>query len=271
VRGLGGEQVEGRQAVRELLLAGRRRVREILVSEEPPEADPATGERSRTGRENESLQDIVDLALDLNVPVREVSRKRLAAEARTDAPQGVVAHAAPLDEVARDDLVAPTAAGRAASPPFRVAMDGVTDPGNLGALLRSAVGAGVTGCVLPRHRSVHVTPAVTKAAVGAVEHLPIALVGGLPTAITDLQKAGVWVIGLDAGGERAVFDLGLEPDQPVCLVLGAEGRGLSRLVRQRCDLLASIPLQGPIASLNVATAGAIACFEIARARHTAAG
>jgi 23S rRNA (guanosine2251-2'-O)-methyltransferase len=195
--------------------------------------------------------------------VREVSRKRLLAEARTDAPQGVVAHAAPLPEADLTDLVR----GGGGRIPFLLAIDGVTDPGNLGALLRSAVCAGATGCVLPRHRAVHVTPAVTKAAVGAVEHLPMTLVGGLPTAIGDLQQAGLWVVGLDAGADRTAFELDLEPDQPVCLVLGAEGRGLSRLVRQRCDLLARIPMQGPLASLNVATAGAIAMFEVARTRR----
>src|SRR4051794_15148191 len=146
--------------------------------------------------------------------------------------------------------------------PFLVAVDGVTDPGNLGALLRSAEGAGVTGVVLPKHRAVHVTPTVAKTAAGAVEYLPMAVVGGLPTAITTLQNAGIWVIGLDEGGSDTLFDLDLG-DEPVALVLGAEGKGLSRLVRQRCDVVASIPLGGRLASLNVAAAGALACFEVA--------
>ena len=144
-------------------------------------------------------------------------------------------------------------------------VDGVTDPGNLGALLRSAECAGVTGVVLPRHRAVHVTPTVTKAAAGAVEYLPMALVGGLPTAIRQLQQAGIWVVGLDAAGDQPLFDLRLAAD-PVALVLGAEGEGLSRLVRERCDAVANIPLKGRIDSLNVAAAGALACFEVARGR-----
>jgi len=248
-RGLGGDQVEGRQAVRELLLAGRRRVREILVAEDQDDT--------------EVLQDIVDLALDLKVPVREVTRTRLFAEARTESPQGVVAHAGELPEVELDDLA--RRKSPQGHPPFLLAVDGVTDPGNLGALLRSAECAGVTGVVLPKHRAVHVTPTVTKAAAGAVEYLPMALVGGLPTALRQLRDAGVWVIGLDMGGDTDLFDLEVA-DQAVCLVLGAEGKGLSRLVRERCDAVAGIPLLGQLASLNVSAAGALACFEVTRRR-----
>ncbi len=248
-KGLGGDQVEGRQAVRELLLAGRRRVREIIVAEDQDDT--------------EVLQDIVDLALDLKVPVREVTRTRLFAEARTESPQGVIAHAAELPEVDLDVLA--RAKSPQGAPPFLLAVDGVTDPGNLGALMRSAECAGVTGVVLPKHRAVHVTATVTKAAAGAVEYLPMALVGGLPTALRQLRDAGVWVVGLDMGGDTDLFDLEVA-DQPVCLVLGAEGKGLSRLVRERCDAVAGIPLLGQLASLNVSAAGALACFEVTRRR-----
>ncbi len=233
--------------MRELLLAGTRKVYEVLLSTEVDRAD--------------IVADIVDLAGELRVPVTEVSRSRLDSLSRTDAPQGVVARAAELPESTLEDLCRPVD-GR---PPFLLAVDGVTDPGNLGALLRIAECAGVTGVVLPKHRAVHVTPTVTKAAAGAVEYLPMALVGGLPTAIEQLRAAEVWVVGLDAGGDTAIHDLELAGDA-VCLVLGAEGRGLGRLVRQRCDLLASIPLHGRLASLNVASAGAVACYEVARRR-----
>jgi 23S rRNA (guanosine2251-2'-O)-methyltransferase len=249
-RGLGGEQVEGRQAVRELLLAGRRKVREVLV---------ATGD---DGRLDGPLADLVELADGLRVPVKRVSRAKLEAAARTEAPQGVVAHAAALPEADLDDLLEPTPGGE---PPFLVAVDGVTDPGNLGALLRSAECAGVTGVLLPRHRAVHVTATVTKAAAGAVEHLPIAVVGGLPATLERLKAAGLWIVGLDGGGDTALADLTVAAE-PVVLVLGAEGSGLSRLVRQRCDVVASIPLRGRLGSLNVAAAAAIATYEVARRR-----
>jgi 23S rRNA (guanosine2251-2'-O)-methyltransferase len=147
-----------------------------------------------------------------------------------------------------------------------VLVDGVTDPGNLGALLRSAEGAGVSGVILPRHRAAHVTPTVAKAAAGAVEHLPIALAPGLPSVIERLKKAGVWVVGLDDGARASLFDLGDLARGPVALVLGAEGPGLSRLTRERCDLLVSIPMQGALSSLNVSAAAVLACYEVARQR-----
>lgn len=251
-RGLDGTQVEGRHAVRELLLAGGRRTKEILIAQD---MDPA-----------EILDDIVELAQDLKVPIRELSKRRLDAESRTEASQGVVAHADPLREHSLDDL----ASGASGATPFLVAVDGVTDPGNLGAIIRTAECAGVTGLLLPRHRAVHVTPTVTKTAAGAVEHVPMALVGGLPTAIEQMRHHGVWVIGLDAGGEKSLHNVELS-DEPVCLVLGAEGEGLSRLVRQRCDQIVSIPLLGSLSSLNVSTAAALAIYEVVRRRAESAG
>ncbi len=246
-RGLGGDQVEGRQAVRELLVAGRRKVREIWMVDE--------------GDDSPILGDIRELAAGNRVTVSTVSRGRFAAQARCEAPQGVLALAAPLPETDLDALV--SAKGRAA--PFLVALDGVTDPGNLGAILRSAECAGVTGAILPRHRAVHVTPAATKAAAGAIEHVPMAVVGGLPTALADMRKAGVHVVGLDGAASTSLYDVA-GADGPVCLVLGAEGRGLSRLVRERCDEVVAIPMAGVLGSLNVSAAAALACFEIARRR-----
>jgi 23S rRNA (guanosine2251-2'-O)-methyltransferase len=244
-RGLGGDQVEGRHAVRELLLAGTRRAREVLIADDLDRAD--------------IIDDITELARELKVPVKLLGRRRLEAEAVTHSHQGVIARAAPLQEHDLDDLLAVDA-------PFLLVLDGVTDPGNLGALLRTAECAGVTGVVLPRHRSVHVSPAVTKTAAGAVEHLSMAIVGGLPTALSRLSRAGVLTIGLDAAGSRSIFDLPPSVRGPVALVMGAEGRGLSQLVRHRVDMLVAIPLHGELNSLNVAAAGAVACFEVVRRR-----
>ena len=187
----------------------------------------------------------------------------LDAQARTESPQGVLARAAPLPESDVDDLVR-SEDGR---PPFLVAVDGVTDPGNLGALLRCAEGAGATGVLIPRHRSVHVTPTVAKAAAGAIEYLPIAVVGGLPAALERAKQAGCWVIGLDDGAGRSLFELDDFSDHGVVVVLGAEGSGLSRLVRARCDLVVAIPMLGHLSSLNVSAAAALACYEIARQRQ----
>jgi 23S rRNA (guanosine2251-2'-O)-methyltransferase len=212
------------------------------------------------------LRDIRELAESNRVPLNVVGRGRFAAQARSEAPQGVLALAAPLPEADLDDLVAGRRrAHDTAGSPFLVALDGVTDPGNLGAILRSAECAGVTGVVLPRHRAVHVTPAATKAAAGAVEHLPIAVVGGLPAALARMRDAGVHVVGLDGRAATSIYDLA-DADGPVCVVLGAEGKGLSRLVRERCDELVAIPMHGRLGSLNVSAAAALACFEIARRR-----
>ena len=246
-RSLGGEQVEGRQAVRELLAAGRRRATVVWMVEG---AHPSP-----------ILAEIADLAAAKGVPVRRVSRARFEAEARTDGAQGVLAHAAPLPEADLDDLYADVAGAA----PFLLGFDGVTDPQNLGAMLRTAEAAGATGAVLARHRAVHITPAATKAAAGAVERLPMAVAPGMAAAVARAAESGVWTVGLDADGDRSLFELPLA-EQPLMLVVGDEGRGLSRLVKQRCDVVARIPLRGAISSLSVAAAGALALFEVSRRR-----
>ena len=245
---LGGDQIEGRHAVRELLLAGTRRTREVVLA---GDLDPAP-----------ILDEIIDLADEAKVTITEISRAKFESMTRSEGSQGVLALAQPLRPTPLDDLLS---AGFDGTKPFLLLLDGITDPGNLGAILRTAECAGVTGIVLPRHRAAHITPTVAKAAAGAVEHLPMALVAGLPAAMKTLKGAGVWTVGLDAGGDRAIHDLPVA-DEPVALVLGAEGPGLSRLVRERCDTIASIPLLGVLDSLNVSAAAAVACFEVARRR-----
>ena len=150
-----------------------------------------------------------------------------------------------------------------------ISVDGVTDPGNLGAIIRSCDGAGVTGVLLPRHRAVHVTPTVAKASAGAIEHVPLTLVPGLPAALTQLREHGIWIVGLDDGADRSLFDLGDLASEPICLVLGAEGAGLARLTRQRCDAIVSIPMAGGVSSLNVSAAAALSTYEVTRVRRRA--
>ena len=247
-KGLGGEQVEGRQAIRELLIAGRRKVHELWLSTDLIDDD--------------AVSDIIALAKANRVPVAHVARNKLEAKARSEAPQGVIAFAATLPEADLDELIR----SRPGRPPFLVAIDGVTDPGNLGAIMRNCDGAGVHGVLIPRHRAVHVTPTVAKASAGAIEHVPIALVGGLPATLANLREAGIWVVGLDDAAERTLFDIGDLAREGICLVLGAEGSGLSRLVRERCDVVVSIPMKGRVASLNVSAAAALATYEVARHR-----
>ena len=250
-RSLGGEQVEGRQAVRELLIASRRRVRELLVADE--------------SERNPVISEILDLARSQRVPVREVSRKEIDEQARSEAPQGVIAFAEPLEETLLDEVLAGAVGDDKL---FLVAIDGVTDPGNLGAILRSCEGAGVDAVILPRHRAVHVTPSAAKSAAGAIEYLTMCVVPGLPTAIQQLRDANVWVVGLDDAADKPVFGLGDLANEHICLVLGAEGPGLSRLVRERCDVIVAIPMRGALSSLNVSAAAALATYEVVRARRS---
>jgi 23S rRNA (guanosine2251-2'-O)-methyltransferase len=240
--------VEGRQAVRELLSANRRPVRSVFMAQGMDAA--------------QVLDDIEALAAVRRVRVDHVSRRRIDSLARTDAAQGVVAQARPVQETPLESLCEPGRRGRV---PFLLVLDGITDPHNLGALLRSAECAGVTGVVLPRHRSAHLSPTVAKVAAGAIEYLPMALVSGIPSALARLSDLGVWTVGLVGEAKGSLYDLSLG-DQPVALVLGSEGSGLAPLTRKRCDQLASIPQHGSLSSLNVSTAGAIACFDVARQR-----
>ncbi len=204
------------------------------------------------------LDDIQMLADDRRVAVRELGRSAFHAQTDTESAQGVYADAEPLPLSELEELIEEPH-------PFLVMVDGLTDPHNLGAIFRSADAAGVTGIILPKHRSARISATVAKTAAGAIEHVPIATVAGVPAAIQVLQKHDVWVIGLDEGGTRSIYDLDLA-DQPLCLVLGAEGPGLSRLTRERCDELVSIPMQGAVASLNVSAAATVAMFDVSRRR-----
>ena len=244
---LGGEQIEGRNAVYELLSVERRRTNELFIQVDLDDA--------------RVLDEILDLAREQRVPVRTVRAYELDDFARSEVHQGVIARADALESVELDDLVADHGA-----PPFLLVLDGVTDPHNLGAVLRSALGAGVTGVVLPKHRSAHVTATVAKAAAGAIEHLDIALVPGIPSALERLSRLKVWSVGLAADGDVDLDGVQVLTE-PVALVLGAEGSGLSSLTRARCDVLARIELAGPVESLNVSAAGAVACFAVSRARR----
>jgi 23S rRNA (guanosine2251-2'-O)-methyltransferase len=249
--GLGGEQVEGRQAVRELLRARRRRVHQILVADGVDEAGV--------------IAEIIGLAQEARVPMRKVGRDQLDAVALTDAPQGVIARA---DAISDTDLRMLAARSPGNRPPFLLVLDGVTDPHNLGAVMRSGLCAGATGVVLGRHRAARLTPSAVKAAAGAVEYLPIATVPGIPAALAVLADAGIWTVGLVPAAPTTLWDLRVATEA-VALVLGAEGKGLSRLARQRCDVAVAIPVHPPLDSLNVSAAAALACFEVARRRAAA--
>jgi len=238
---VGGTEVEGRRAVLELLRARTRSVRSVLLAD--------------SVERDETIDAIVAAA---GSKLKVVPAERVRAESRTDAAQGVVARADPLVAVDVDELLGEPDA-------FLVVLDGVTDPRNLGAIARAAETAGVTGVVLTKHRRAPLSATAAKTAAGAIEYLRFAVVGGIPAALERAKRAGVWCIGLDGDGGRPLAELPFA-SEPIALVLGAEGSGLSALTRKRCDALAAIPMHGSIASLNVAAAAAIVCHEIARRR-----
>ena len=242
--GLGGEQVEGRHAVLELLKAKRRRIERIYIADAQDPSD---------------ILDAIEVeAQRQRIPTQLISMARLDREARTEGHQGVMAMAARLETVPLDDLIAQ-------ENPFLLVCDGITDPRNLGAMLRSADGAGVTGVVVPRHRSARISPTVTKTAVGAIEYLTFSDVGGIPTAIDQMNKAGIMTVGLAGESTDSLYDLDLG-STPVALIVGGEENGMAALTRKRCQAVVSIPQIGKIVSLNAGVAVSIAAFEVARQR-----
>lgn len=208
------------------------------------------------------LEEIRHLAAERGVPVREIDRAELEARAVTPSPQGVLALTEGFAYVGIDDLLARVPGDQV---PLLVALDGLTDPHNVGAIARSAEAAGAHGLLLPARRSAPVTALVEKAAAGALNHLPVAQVTNLGRALQRLSRRGLWIVALDAGGSQEVFDLELATE-PLCLVVGGEGRGVSRLVGERADVRAAIPMGGRLASLNASAAAAVALFEIRRQR-----
>jgi 23S rRNA (guanosine2251-2'-O)-methyltransferase len=243
--GVGGDQVEGRHAVLELLRAKRRPVRKIFIAEAQDASDVLDAIEFEAQRQR--------------IPVSLISMTRLDREAKTEGHQGVMAIAQDLNTVSLDDLLK-------VAKPFLLVCDGVTDPRNLGAMLRSADGAGVTGVILPRHRSARISPSVTKTAAGAIEYLTFCDVGGIPTAIDQLNRAGVLTVGLAGESKDSLYKLDLGGG-PVAIVVGGEEKGLSALTRKRCATVVSIPQVGRINSLNAGVAVSVAAFEVARQRR----
>jgi 23S rRNA (guanosine2251-2'-O)-methyltransferase len=245
--GQGRMLIEGRRPVTEALRAGRPMDRILLAS----------------GAGRAALGDLLDLARRRGVEVQTVPRSVIDAEARGGAHQGVLAVVAPIQPTGLTELLATPLAGR--EPPFFLALDGIEDPHNLGALARSAEAAGCHGLVVPRHRSAPLSAVAIKSSAGALEHLPVAEVPNLARAVEQLRDSGIWCIGLDGAADASLFALELA-DEPVCIVVGGEGTGLHRLVRDSCDALVHIPMSGQIESLNASVAGALALFEVRRRR-----
>jgi 23S rRNA (guanosine2251-2'-O)-methyltransferase len=239
----------GRNAVREALRAGRRSLNRLLVS--------------AGAQETGTLAEIVRLAEAAGVPVERVDRHDLDARLRQANHQGVALECGDYPYAELEDILALAEAREEA--PLILILDHLQDPQNVGTLLRTAEAVGAHGVVLPGRRAAEVTPAVVNASAGATEHVHIAVVSNIAQTIEQLQRLGVWVVGLEDDERAQIYD---EADLniPLALVVGAEGAGLARLTRERCDFLIKLPQAGKIASLNAAVAGSIALYHAWRAR-----
>ncbi len=238
--------VFGRNAVKELLAAGRD-IDKIIT---------ARGDRDG------SISLLVSLAIERKIPVIEADRRKLDEMCAGGNHQGIVAMAAMHDYVSVEDIL--DYAASLGEAPLIAICDGVEDPHNLGAIIRSAECAGFHGLVIPKRHSATLTATVVKASAGATEHLRIAKVANLPTAIEALKEKGVWVYGADMDGD-VYYKTDLKG--AVAIVMGSEGKGLSRLVEEKCDFRLSIPLYGKINSMNVSAAAAVLFCEAAKQRR----
>ncbi|MEW5954206.1 MAG: 23S rRNA (guanosine(2251)-2'-O)-methyltransferase RlmB [Bacillota bacterium] len=234
--------VTGRNPVREALKA-LRPINKIIIAED---------------LDGLPLREIIDLARKQGIPVTRARRSYLDKIASGESHQGVVALASPVEYAEVEDMLA-----AADQNPLLVILDGVTDPHNLGAILRTAHAAGARGLIIPRHRAAPLNATVAKASAGAVEYLPVARVGNLVQTIKQLKDRGFWVVGAHMEGQ-VFWEASL--DGPVALVVGGEGKGLGRLLRQECDLLVSIPMSGQLGSLNASVAAALLIYEVVRQR-----
>ena len=238
--------IEGRNAVIEALRAGRD-IDKIYL---------AKGERDKT------LGHIASKARDAGIVVVEADRRKLDAMSATHAHQGVIAIAAVKEYCGLEDILA--AAEAAGEPPFVILCDEISDPRNLGAILRTAECVGAHGVVIPKRRSAGITGVVDKASAGAAEHVRVARVANLSAAIRELKDRGLWICGSAAGAEKSLWDSDLTG--PIGLVIGSEGEGMGRLVEENCDFLVKIPMRGRLDSLNAATAAGVLAYEVLRQR-----
>ncbi len=245
------ELLYGRQPVREVLRAARRHVFKLLVAEGIRPAG--------------IVAEILSLAGQAHLPVQPVDRRELDKLGGEVHHQGLAAEVSEYPYVDLDELL--QVARAAGEEPFLLLLDHVQDPQNLGSLLRSAEAAGVHGVILPHRRAAAVTPAAVRASAGAAEHLCVAQVPNLVQAMGWLKGRRVWLAGLEPSSVAQLYT-GADLRGPLGLVVGSEGQGLARLVRETCDLLIRLPMYGKIDSLNASAAGAIALYEVRRQRST---
>lgn len=241
------EKIYGVHAVQALLHHHPKRVKQIWLSE---------------GRSEPRVQGLVELATQHRIPVGQAERRELDAWVE-GVHQGVVAEVSPSqvwNEAMLDELI-----DRSERPPLILVLDGVTDPHNLGACLRTADAAGATAVVIPKDKSASLTPVVRKVACGAAEVMPLVAVTNLARTLEKLQQKGLWVVGTAGEAEQQIYQQDMTG--PTVLVMGAEGKGMRRLTREHCDFLVKLPMGGSVSSLNVSVATGVCLFEVVRQRQ----
>ncbi|AQS57946.1 23S rRNA (guanosine(2251)-2'-O)-methyltransferase RlmB [Desulforamulus ferrireducens] len=240
------EIIAGRNPVREALRAGRP-INKIVIAK---------------GANTGPMGEIAKLAREASIPIQTLERSRLDKLAATTTHQGVIAYAAAKEYVEVEDIL--KLARSKGEDPFIVMLDEINDPHNLGAILRTVDAAGAHGVIIPQRRSVALTATVAKASAGAVEYVPVARVTNLDQTLRMLKEEGLWVVGADMEGSEVFWQANLTG--PLLLVIGGEGKGLGRLIRERCDLLVRLPMAGRVGSLNASVAAALLIYEVVRQR-----
>jgi len=243
-----GEILYGRNVARECLRGRRRHIHRVMIADKLEQAA--------------IIEEILGLCRQLTVPVQRIPRKKLSNLAKGH--QGVVLEVGSYPTVAVEDILA--VAEKQAEPPFLVALDHIEDPHNLGAIIRTAEAVGVHGVLLPKRRSVGITAAVVSASAGATEQMLVAEVANLTQTLRKLKQAGVWQVGLEKTTEATAYHQ-TDLSGPIALVVGSEGKGLSRLVKETCDFLVELPMRGQIESLNASVACGLMLYEVWRARE----
>jgi len=248
VTGMQRDKIFGISPVTEALKAGRP-IQRVLIAEQR--------------KSDRDILEIIRLAKGRRAEIRIVTREALEREAPNALHQGVMALAAAREYATLGDILRIPSQRRQA--PLYLVLDGVEDPRNLGAILRTAEAAGVHGVIIPERRAAGLTETVAKTAAGALEYVPVVKVVNIANVLDELKKEGVWVAGAEAGGDTLYWDADLV--RPTAIVLGGEDKGVRRLVRERCDYLLSLPLMGNITSLNVSVAAGVLLYEVLRQRR----
>lgn len=240
------DKIEGRNPVLEALKA-EREIDKIFIAK---------------GAEQGSVQKIVGVAKDRGIPIQYVERQKLDQISESHAHQGIIAFVAAYRYVEVDEIL--EKAAQKEESPFIVILDEITDPHNLGSILRTANAAGVHGVIIPKRRAVGLTAVVAKTSAGAIEYVPVAKVSNISQTIEYLKEKGLWVVGADMDGHSTYYEQDLTGK--VALVIGSEGQGIGRLIKEKCDFIVRIPMKGQLSSLNASVAASLLMYEVMRQR-----